>query len=60
MFGTRVRRNVKLAECPSHGKSIFAYAPTCPGAADYAALADEVLGAVAAPAGVPAEYAATA
>jgi chromosome partitioning protein len=44
VFATRVRRNVKLAECPSHGKSIFGYAPTCPGAADYAALADEVLG----------------
>jgi chromosome partitioning protein len=48
VFETRVRRNVKLAECPSHGKSIFAYAPRSPGAADYAALANEVLG-VAAP-----------
>ncbi|QDU23967.1 ParA family protein [Urbifossiella limnaea] len=44
VFDTKVRRNVKLAECPSHGKSIFAYAPRSPGAADYAALANEVLG----------------
>jgi chromosome partitioning protein len=46
VFATRVRRNVKLAECPSHGKSIFGYAPGCPGAIDYAALAVEVLGDV--------------
>jgi len=44
VFDTRVRRNVKLAECPSHGKSIFRYAPNCPGATDYAALANEVIG----------------
>ena len=44
VFATRVRRNIKLAECPSHGQSIFQYAPKCPGAADYAALAREVAG----------------
>ena len=44
IFATRVRRNIKLAECPSFGQSIFAYAPTCHGAEDYAALAREVLG----------------
>jgi chromosome partitioning protein len=44
IFGTRVRRNIKLAECPSFGQSIFAYAPHCHGAEDYAALAREVLG----------------
>jgi len=43
VFETKVRRNIKLAECPSFGKSIFDYAPKSPGAADYAALADEVL-----------------
>jgi chromosome partitioning protein len=42
VFTSRIRRNIKLAECPSHGKTIFAYAPTCPGAADYLALAREV------------------
>ena len=44
VFGTRVRRNIKLAECPSFGKSIFAYAPHCNGAEDYAVLGREVLG----------------
>ena len=44
VFNTRIRRNIKLAECPSFGKSIFAYAPTCHGAEDYLALAMEVLG----------------
>src|SRR5204862_4474198 len=43
-FTTRIRRNIKLAECPSFGRSVFAYAPGCHGAADYAALAREVLG----------------
>lgn len=47
VFDTRIRRNIKLAECPSFGKSIFGYAPNCPGAVDYAALANEVIGAVA-------------
>jgi len=46
VFDTKIRRNIKLAECPSFGKSIFRYAPTCPGATDYAALANEVIGAV--------------
>jgi chromosome partitioning protein len=44
IFATRIRRNIKLAECPSHGQSIFAYAPSCHGALDYMALAQEVLG----------------
>ena len=39
VFDTRIRRNVKLAECPSFGKHIFEYAPWCPGApADSAVL----------------------
>jgi chromosome partitioning protein len=44
VFDTKVRRNIKLAECPSFGRSVFAYAPKSSGAADYAALAAEVLG----------------
>ncbi|MBA4190541.1 MAG: chromosome partitioning protein ParA [Planctomycetaceae bacterium] len=44
VFDTRIRRNIKLAECPSFGKSVFAYAPKSSGAADYTALANEVLG----------------
>jgi len=43
VFETRVRRNIKLAESPSFGKSIFEYAPESNGAADYAALAQEIL-----------------
>ena len=38
-----VRRNIKLAECPSFGKTIFDYAPTCPGAQDYRLLAEAVV-----------------
>jgi chromosome partitioning protein len=45
IFSTRIRRNIKLAECPSFGQSIFAYAPACHGAQDYLALAAEVQGA---------------
>jgi chromosome partitioning protein len=44
IFATRIRRNIKLAECPSFGQSIFAYAPTCHGAQDYMALAQEIVG----------------
>lgn len=43
VFETKIRRNIKLAESPSFGKSVFAYAPKSPGAADYQALAAEVL-----------------
>jgi chromosome partitioning protein len=43
VFQSRIRRNIKLAECPSFGKSIFEYAPASHGAEDYAALAAEVL-----------------
>ncbi|MHC4849637.1 MAG: ParA family protein [Planctomycetota bacterium] len=42
VFKSRIRSNVTLAEAPSHGKSIFAYAPSCAGAQDYRALAEEV------------------
>ncbi len=43
VFQTAIRRNVKLAESPSFGQTIFAYAANSHGAEDYAALADEVL-----------------
>jgi len=32
---TFVRRNIKLAEAPSYGKTIFEYEPNCNGAEDY-------------------------
>jgi len=41
IFASVIRRNVKLAECPSHGKTIFQYDISSNGAADYNALADE-------------------
>jgi len=41
IFERVIRRNVKLAECPSHGKTIFQYDASSNGAADYNALADE-------------------
>jgi chromosome partitioning protein len=49
VFHTRIRRNIKLAECPSFGQSIFGYAPSCNGADDYRALALEVMGAASPP-----------
>jgi len=42
IFDTRIRRNVKLAESPSYGRTILEYDLKCHGAEDYAALADEV------------------
>lgn len=44
-----IRRNVKLAECPSHGQTIFDYEPSSNGAQDYAALAGEFLNIFAPP-----------
>jgi len=42
-FETKIRRNIRLAEAPSFGQSIFQYAPSSPGAEDYRQLAAEVL-----------------
>jgi chromosome partitioning protein len=44
LFRTRIRRNIRLAECPSFGQSIFQYAPNSRGAEDYASLAAEIQG----------------
>ena len=38
-----IRRNIKLAEAPSFGNTIFDYAPWCPGALDYRKLALSLL-----------------
>lgn len=43
IFKSKIRRNIKLAEAPSFGQSVLEYAPTCSGAVDYLALADEVI-----------------
>jgi len=48
VFETVIRRNIKLAEAPSHGLTIFDYAPRSHGALDYERLALEVLGELAA------------
>lgn len=43
LFNTRIRRNIRLAEAPSFGQSIFQYAPQSNGAEDYRQLAQEVV-----------------
>jgi chromosome partitioning protein len=55
VFRTRIRRNIRLAECPSFGQSIFQYAPTSRGAEDYASLAAELQGRDPAPTWLAAE-----
>jgi len=46
-FQTRIRRNIRLAEAPSFGQSIFQYAPDSNGAHDYRELAREILAGAA-------------
>jgi len=43
VFKTVIRKNVRLAESPSHGKPIVHYDRNAAGAQDYLALADEVI-----------------
>ena len=43
IFQTKVRRNIKLAEAPSFGQSIFDYEPKSAGAQDYASIVEEVI-----------------
>jgi chromosome partitioning protein len=38
-----IRRNIKLAEAPSFGKTILDYEPWCPGAMDYRKLAERLI-----------------
>lgn len=62
VLDTRIRRNIKLAECPSFGQTVFDYAPASHGTEDYLALAREVLALsppAAAAAGVSAAAVAT-
>ena len=42
-LATRIRRNIRLAEAPSFGQSIFQYAPDSHGAEDYRQLTAEIL-----------------
>ncbi len=43
IFEQKIRRNIKLAEAPSYGQSVFDYSANCPGAIDYSGLALEVM-----------------
>jgi chromosome partitioning protein len=43
VFKTVIHTNVKLAEAPSHGKTIFEYAPESRGAEDFELLVREIL-----------------
>lgn len=43
VFQTKVRRNIKLAEAPSFGQSIFDYEPKSAGALDYLSIVEEVV-----------------
>jgi chromosome partitioning protein len=40
IFPVHIRRNIKLAEAPSYGKTIFEYEPKCHGADDYSRVAE--------------------
>jgi len=42
-FDTKIRRNIRLAEAPSYGQSIFQYSNDSNGAQDYRCLAEEVM-----------------
>ena len=43
VYHTVIRENIRLAECPSFGQAIIQYDDKCAGAADYRALADEIM-----------------
>ena len=53
VFETHVRRNIKLAEAPSYGQSIFDYDTKSNGAEDYRAIVAEVLAMEAAGVAAP-------
>ena len=43
VFAVEIRTNIRLAEAPGRGQTIFEYDPECPGAKAYRLLAAEVL-----------------
>ena len=43
VYHTVIRENIRLAECPSFGQAIIQYDGKSAGAADYRALADEII-----------------
>ncbi len=50
---TFIRRNIKLAEAPSYGQTVFEYDPACNGAEDYGKVAKFLLGIDEAPEPAP-------
>jgi len=52
---TYIRRNIKLAEAPSYGKTIFEYEQNCNGAEDYRKVAEFILGKSSADSAQPEE-----
>jgi chromosome partitioning protein len=44
IYPVPIRRNIKLAESPSYGQTVFDYAPRSNGAYDYAKLAEDMFG----------------
>ena len=60
VFRTPISANVKLAESPSFGKTIFEYAPESIGARDFASLSHEVLAQAVLPRVAPAASAGAA
>ena len=46
MFDTVISKSVRLEESPAYRESIFTYAPTSSGAAEYYKLSEEVLSRV--------------
>lgn len=55
LLPTFIRRNIKLAEAPSYGKTIFEYDPTCNGAEDYKKVVRYLLGLDSEPEEAPPE-----
>jgi len=43
VFTTAIRNNIALADAPARGMDVYQYAPTSNGAADYTALAGEIM-----------------
>ena len=43
VYPTMIRRNVRVAEAPSHGKPILLYDYDCPGSQAYIRLATEII-----------------
>ncbi len=60
VFQSRIRRNIKLAEAPSFGQSIFEYAPNSAGAHDYGGLVKELVAIGATSTGTPSGVVSTA